>query len=360
MRVAFRVDASIRIGSGHVMRCLVLADRLRAAGASCHFVMREHDGHLGSTVELRGHVLNLLPRTEAAPTSSGHAAWLGAAWETDADESLSQLANGRFDWLVVDHYGLDLAWETRLRGAARHLLVIDDLANRPHRGELLLDQNLGRKAQDYAALAPDRMHRLIGPRYAMMQTGFAALRAAAVARRQALRSPQRLLISLGGVDADNLTGTLLHLLARRPPVGIKSVDVVLGKHAPHQQAVRAALQTLGIPGDLHIDTPRMPCLVADADVAIGAAGVSAWERCALGLPTLLVQLAENQRTGAQALERAGAGFWLGEGDQIATRWSLGWERLLEPETYQRMQSSAASVTDGLGADRVVAAMQEVS
>lgn len=360
MRVAFRVDASLRIGSGHVMRCLVLADRLRAAGASCHFVMREHEGHLGSTVKQRGHELNLLARNEEAPTTTGYATWLGAAWETDAAEALALLSGGGFDWLVVDHYGLDQTWESRLKGAVKHLLVIDDLANRPHQGELLLDQNLGRAERDYLALVPADTHLMIGPRFAMMQRGFSELRASALARRRKSSFPQRLLISLGGVDADNMTGLVLCLLAGRPPAGIGSVDVVLGKHAPHRHVVQKALHTLGIPGHLHVDTPHMARLVADADLAIGAAGVSAWERCALGLPTLLVLLAENQRAGAQALERVGAGFWLGEGEQIAARWSLAWERVLEPETYQRMQNSAASITDGLGADRVVAAMREFS
>ena len=342
------------------MRCLVLADRLRAAGASCHFVMREHEGHLGSSVEQRGHGLSLLERPEEAATSTGYPSWPGIDWEADAEQTLIRLAVGGFDWLVVDHYGLDQAWENRLRGAAKRVLVIDDLADRPHRGALLLDQNLGRAPQDYAALTEPGTRLLIGPQYALMKPDFSELRATALARRQVLTFPQRLLISLGGVDTENLTGELLSLLARKPPVGIKSVDVVLGRHAPHQAAVRAALQTLNIPGTLYVDTSRMARLVADTDIAIGAAGVSAWERCALGVPTLLVLLAENQRSGAQALARAEAGLWLGEREQIEASWFHAWERLQAPETYRRMQACAASIADGHGADRVVTVMKGVS
>lgn len=358
MRVAFRVDASLRIGSGHVMRCLALADYLKAAGAVCCFVAREHEGHLGSTILERGHGLSLLSPVTPKPDMQGYAAWLGTDWQTDATQTLRQLPNQGIDWMVVDHYGLDRRWEANVRQASHHLLVIDDLADRPHCCDLLLDQNLGHAALDYAELTSEGTRLLIGPLHALMRPGFGQLREATIARRFTVKQPTRLLVSLGGVDAGNVTGQLLEVLAQLPNACITSLDVVLGKQAPHQEAVRAVSRRLNIPCKLHVGTPHMARLVAEVDAAIGATGVSAWERCALGLPSLLVVLAENQRSGAQALVNSGAALWLGESDRIIDELPRAWQRLQDPDVYREMHTRAATVADGRGAERVAAAMKE--
>jgi UDP-2,4-diacetamido-2,4,6-trideoxy-beta-L-altropyranose hydrolase len=360
MRVAFRVDASLSIGSGHVMRCLALADRLKNEGSICQFVVREHAGHMGDAILERGHGLSLLSPIAPMPDVQGYAAWLGTDWQTDSIQTLKCLESNRLDWVVVDHYALDARWETSVQGSTEHLLVIDDLADRPHCCDLLLDQNLGRGEHDYVAYNSERKTRqLIGPQYALMRPGFSQLREMAISRRLSVAHPASWLISLGGVDAGNVTGQMLEALAQLPDARFSSIDVVLGKHAPHQDTIRTMLLKLDIPCKLHVDTSAMAELAAQADVAIGAAGVSAWERCSLGLPSLLVELAENQRSGGLALDNAGAAMWLGKPDRIADELSRALQRLKKPGAYREMQICAAAVTDGRGTDRVAAAMKQV-
>ncbi len=150
MRVVFRADASLNIGSGHVMRCLTLANALRESGASCFFVCREHPGNLLELIREQGFEAIGLPLPKTFESLHGkhsssrltYAGWLGDSWQRDAEQTLAALNGELADWLVVDHYALDSAWEESLRPACRRLLVIDDLADRDHRCDLLLDQNL--------------------------------------------------------------------------------------------------------------------------------------------------------------------------------------------------------------------------
>src|SRR5690554_2348469 len=124
--VAFRADASELIGTGHVMRCLTLADVLLSKGTRSVFICREHPGHLGHTIRERGHALCLLPLDDEGRFSSrGYTAWLGTSQERDAAVCRPLLERLRPDWLVADHYALDHRWESALCDHSRKLLVID-------------------------------------------------------------------------------------------------------------------------------------------------------------------------------------------------------------------------------------------
>jgi len=145
MNILIRVDSSNAIGSGHVMRCLTLADSLREKGCNCQFVCRNHPGNLSALIQEKGYRVTLLPlqefQVEAYPH---HADWVGADWQIDAKETGSLIATLETPpaWLVIDHYGLDARWETSLRPAVGRIFVIDDLADRTHDCDCLLDQNL--------------------------------------------------------------------------------------------------------------------------------------------------------------------------------------------------------------------------
>lgn len=310
LRVAFRVDASVQIGSGHVMRCLTLADALAAEGSQCLFLCRAHEGHLLDLVAARGHEAVVLPAQDIATTTPAsdlplpaHAHWLGAHWTTDAQASRKALASASIDWLVVDHYALDRNWEQAMRPICRRLMVIDDLADRPHDCDLLLDQNLGRRAEDYSPLLPPGAKTLIGPRYALLRPEFAAHRAESLARRE---NPQlrNLLVTMGGVDKDNATGAILDVLADCDLPPDLRITVVLGPHSPFLSQVRAQAQGMPRPTSVLVGVSNMARLMTDADLAIGAAGSTSWERCCLGLPTIHLVLAENQKAIADALEQA--------------------------------------------------------
>lgn len=363
LTVAFRADASLDIGTGHVMRCLTLADALAAGGAICAFVCREHPGHLIDHIHARGHAVYPLP-APGTGTPAGdvpaHARWLGVDWETDARQTAEALTllPGRsvVDWLVVDHYAIDARWESALRGSRDRLLAIDDLADRPHACDLLLDQNLGRDAADYAALVPKHCRLLVGPRYALLRPEFAALRESSL-RRRAQPTLRHLLITMGGVDRPNATGRVLEALADSPLPADCHITAVVGAHAPWRDAVRTAAATLPWRTEVLADVPDMARLMAESDLAIGAAGGTALERCCLGLPSLLVVLADNQRSGAAALDSHGAARLLGDPTAIGANLPVAIAALLTGSALADMSRAAGAVTRGRGTTEVAGWMR---
>lgn len=365
LRVAFRTDAAIEIGTGHVMRCLTLAAALRERGASCVFICREHHGNLLDLIADQGHEVLALPRGSEVRCASGrehstaeppHAHWLGTDWKTDAAaslEALTGLAGGSlFDWLVVDHYGLDACWEKALRPAVGRLMVIDDLADRPHDCDLLLDQSLGRVPEDYAGLVPRSAALLLGPQYALLRPEFAELRAESLARRAQPRL-QRVLVTMGGVDKDNTTRRVLDALdASALPADVQ-ITVVMGPKAPWLGQVRAQAERMRRTTEVLVGVRDMARLMTESDLAIGAGGTTTWERCALGLPSITLVLAKNQEAVAEMLKKAGA--------VLACHDTGGIGAVLDNAVLGKDMSSvlaevrraAAAVTDGEGTTRVV-------
>lgn len=361
LHIAFRVDASLDIGTGHVMRCLTLADALRDRGAKSQFFCRTHSGNLIELIRQRGFAVHTLSANEAArhqirgarsEHTTKHSAWLGTDWRTDAAETLAALTDASVDWLIVDHYALDYRWQDHIRSACRRLLVIDDLADRVHHCDVLLDQNLGRTSADYANRVPSHCSTLVGPQYALLRPEFAALRSCSLERRT---SPhlQRLLITMGGVDKHNATGAVLTALAACDLPEDCVIVVVMGPHAPWLDAVLACAAELPWHVEVLNNVHDMAKLVADSDLAIGAAGTTAWERCCLGVPSLMVILADNQRGGAAALHSAGAAMVIGDTlhispEALKEKLSL----LSRSEMMTAMQRAASEITDGTGASRL--------
>lgn len=361
MHVAFRTDASLQIGTGHVMRCLTLADALRERGAMCSFVCRLHQGHMLALVSQRGHQALALPELQegAQPNSSctAHAHWLGTDWAADAQDTQQALSAHRggqpVDWLVVDHYALDARWEEALCLQAKRIMVIDDLADRPHACELLLDQNLGRKGADYSGLLKGKTNILTGPQYALLRPEFAALRAQSLARRQSNPVLRSLLVTMGGVDKDNATGQVLAALQTcKLPVDL-SVTVVMGPHAPWLGQVQEQAAQMLWPTEVLVSVDNMAQLMADSDLAIGAAGGTAWERCSLGLPSLVLVLAKNQLPGAVALQKAGAAVAMESQQQITEFMESLQVATFAKEVLTKLSRAAAEVTDGEGCQRIV-------
>jgi UDP-2,4-diacetamido-2,4,6-trideoxy-beta-L-altropyranose hydrolase len=375
MKVAFRADASLQIGSGHVMRCLTLADALRARGAQCHFISRAHPGNLLSTIEQRGYTVNSLvvpvqqaqaaikniaPTEHAAqshqPPDPAHAAWLGGTWQADATETAAVLARLQPDWLVVDHYALDQRWESALQQHCKKVMVIDDLADRAHVCDLLLDQNLGRQPQDYAGLIHKKCQVLTGPQYALLRPEFETLRPYSLQRRRAQPSIGQLLITMGGVDQDNATGQVLQALKTCALPAICRITVVMGLTAPWLQNVRQSAAQMPWLTDVVVNVNDMAQRMADSDLAIGAAGSTAWERCCLGLPALIVVLAENQQFGAQAMQANCSAKVIGAVSDIASQLPLAIAELIEPHCHSHISQAASMVTDGLGVEKVLNAI----
>ena len=344
-RVLFRPDASLAMGSGHVMRCLTLADALAARGVASHFACSASEGFDFSVITRRGHRLSMLPPL-TDPMADAHA--------------VAALAGEHVpDWLIVDHYGLDARWEEACGQPPERVCVIDDLADRPHRSAILFDSGLRRRAGDYAVRVPADCQLYCGPDHALLRPDFIDARAASLARRQAGTPPRRVLVTMGGVDADNVTGAVLEALAEEFAKRAMSVDVVLGRSAPHRARVEAMIADAGLSGALHVDVADMAALMARADIAIGASGGTALERLCLGLPSLVLSLADNQPPAARAIEASGAGLYAGD-----TR-APGWQARLragfaacmdDPALLARMSAHAAALVDGRGTGRMVEAL----
>jgi UDP-2,4-diacetamido-2,4,6-trideoxy-beta-L-altropyranose hydrolase len=357
VKVAFRADASVQIGTGHVMRCLTLADALARQGHQCRFVCREHEGHLGDLIASKGYGLTLLPSrsdNELALKDCGsdnYALWLGVPWQEDARQTLDALKAWKPDWLVVDHYALDAKWERALANAVGKIMVIDDLANRPHECALLLDQNLGRVASDYDGLLPGGCQRLIGPRYALLRPEFAKLREQSLKRR---RHPelQRILISLGGVDRTNVTGRVLEALSESALPTSTELDIIMGAAAPYLDEVRQQAARLPFRATVSVNVRDMAQRMCLADLSIGAAGSTSWERCCLGLPAILMALADNQKFAAEALRESGAVIVVDSGEGVSN--ALG--KLMNPfgsaQSLKRMTQRGSDIIDGVGSARV--------
>ena len=312
-RFAFRVDASTTMGIGHLMRCMTLADRLHKQGGEIHFIARSLPEVYRQQLSEHGHCVHLLPPAVAPRVveadSPAHAAWLGAGWREDAEQSAAVITEiGGVDTLIIDHYAIERRWERVLRPEVGQICVIDDLADRPHDCDVLLDQNyFPELAARYRGLLPAHCQLLCGPSHALLRREFLDAAAAPRPRGGAIH---RVLVFYGGADPDNLTGLTLDALLPRLGPELQA-DVVVGAINPHVDTLRA--RCAGQPWvRLHVQASNMAELMIAADLAFGACGTATWERCILGLPAIVVVLADNQREPTQALVDAGVVLNLGE------------------------------------------------
>lgn len=338
------------------MRCLTLADALRARGAHVGFVCRDLDGHLMALLRTRGVDVRALPApaSGAFKDEPGYAGWLGVPERTDAVETIAALPNAQPDWLVVDHYGLGSEWERQVRTRVGRLLVIDDLADRLHDCDVLLDPNhwvdLDRR---HVGLVPEQCQVLTGAEYALLGPEYANARRTASVRDGLVR---RVFVYFGGSDPHDITGMTLAVLSR-PEFGHLDVDIVVGPNNTHRRAIHT--QAARRPRTfVHEPRAHLADLMAGADLACGAAGVATWERMCLGLPSLVVCIADNQRPTCEALSAEGliqyVGDWTSVGPEDLAR-ALR-QVLAEPERLTRLSTRGARLIDGLGASRVAAIM----
>jgi UDP-2,4-diacetamido-2,4,6-trideoxy-beta-L-altropyranose hydrolase len=329
-RVIFRADAGPAIGGGHVMRSLSLASVFAERGWQIGFAASEES--FKSMPQLHGASFEkLVLRADAA----GEAAEIAARWPDGCD------------LLVADHYGRDAAFERACRPFAKRILVIDDLADRAHEADVLVDSSAASPSV-YASLVPAGCMVLAGPRFASIHSSFRLAREAALPRRDG-RPVARILVSLGQSDPENATGLALDALDHAGFSG--AVDVVLGQSAPHLAAIRRRAKHRIT---LHVNASNMAALMATSDFAIGAGGTTAFERCSLGLPSLVIEIAANQRAVIERLTENGAA--VSAGAQSGTSKEQIGEQLKEllgdSQALRTMASACAQLVDGRGADRV--------
>jgi len=350
MKVVFRVDSSFRMGSGHFMRCLTLAEALHAQDVQVSFISRDHPGNIVHMLHKQAIPVTVLPAPTISESShcEDYAEWLGVTQAEDAAETLEALYGRYPDWLVVDHYGLGIEWEQQVRSNVKKLMVIDDLASRSHDCDLLLDQNYSTEGeQRYAKLVPVTCKLLLGPRYALLQHEFRSIRGHLKSRKHKLK---RILVFFTTGDDQGETLKAMHGIESFGPV--EHVDVVVGlSNLSNAEIINKCQQLKWV---YHCQIDYMPKLIAESDLVIGGGGSSNWERCALGVPSLVTILAENQAPITEALGRAG----------IID--NLGWNSTLKPSDYEKalknitsntleeMSEKAIKLVDAKGAERVAA------
>ena len=336
-RIVFRVDAAAGLGGGHVMRCLSLATELARRGASIAFVSRANTQTFAPALARAG--FPVLPAGDNA--------------EDDCTIILSHCA-GPADVLIIDSYALAAPYERAVARAAKRMMVIDDLADRPHLCDLLLDTGFNRKASDYAGLVPATTTILVGSHYALLRPEFAALREESLVRRQKGGPVRRILVSLGLTDVGGITGKVAETLLTLPLDA--ALDVVIGPSASSLPDLKQlAEQDSRL--TLHIDPPDMARLMCDADLAIGAGGTTTWERCCLGLPTITLVLADNQRESATALAKANAIATLANQalDPESIKTCIA-NLLHDAERRSALTRTSSAICDGGGTKRVADAI----
>ena len=361
MNVVFRADASITIGHGHVVRCLSLAEALREHGAAVSFVCRELGGHLFDLIGTQGFTVNRLPALKTgtrAKDISAHAAELGATWQEDAKQTIAAIAvSGETpDWLVVDHYNLDARWETALRPHAKRLMVIDDLANRKHNCDALVDPTYGETAERYKGLSPLQAHYLCGSQYALLRPQFRIQR----------QSPRRMIprvedsqvhVFFGGTDSGTYTVRFSRLLLEHVE-GVR-ICAVLGRSCTQYDQLR--LLAAEYPGrfSLEKDVHDMAESMASCNFALGAPGGATWERACIGLPTVYLAVSNNQAAILERLYVNHLCVYLGMADGISDHVFIDGVRnfFSDKSKWGVMRTQGMQAVDGMGVLRVAAFLE---
>lgn len=296
MKVLFRVDASVEIGSGHVMRCLILAEMLRKEGCTVNFLMRKSFGDLCDYVEERGFpVSRILCRSSFSQKKD---AQLTINWIKDLNE--------HFDWCIVDHYQIDQYWEERIKEHVGKVMVIDDLANRLHACHLLLDQNYYKEWEKrYLGLVPPHCRLFLGPEYLILRPEFYEAKKVAKVRNGEVR---RILIFFGASDPTNETEKVLKALKKIHTDSFE-IDIVVGSANRRREKIQEMCYEMNM--HFHCQIDYIATLMANADLSIGAGGVTMWERCFLGLPSIVTIVADNQKESVKDAVDYGAIWSLG-------------------------------------------------
>ena len=348
MHVLFRADATSQIGGGHIFRCLTLAGKFAELGHRCTFFCSKLPEGFASLIADGGHDLAIINSQIIEDD-------LERGWEerpanpelqkSDQQACAAELGREQAGLVVVDHYLLDASWEQAW--SASRILAIDDLANRQHDCDFLLDQTLGRTPDEYSGLIPASAIAMTGTSYALLRSEFAELRQLAKARRAATEQVNHILVNFGSADIGGLTLPVLQNLIALDYGG--QTTAVCGSASkskvPLEEFSRSHEQI-----ELIFDSKDMARLMLQADLAIGAPGATSWERCALGLPSVLIGVAENQRKILEELARHEIAAKASDPGEAAR---LALQIADDPEQWQRMSSSALALCDGRGAGRVV-------
>ena len=344
MRVVFRVGASGEIGFGHLSRCINLAEVLRSRGNRVSFICRDDESKSFRALEDRLFATVLLPSLAAGEVCNQ---------QQDADQTIESLKGMRPDWLVVDNYGLDKQWEQVIRPHVAKIAVIEDLPNRQHDCDLLLDQNYSdRSNETFRGQVPNACELLLGPRFALISEEFQRIREI---KTKPVNELKRIFVFCGGSDPQNLTQQVIDELSIDELSNV-AIDVVIG--GQNKNFNREALRKLKPNFEIREAGGEFAQIIRRADLAIGAGGTTTWERMCLGIPSIVVSIAENQNSACEELGRDGLINYLGT--QSSLKPGAIREAVFEAKTeYASLFDQIARgqiLVDGRGCERVAEAM----
>lgn len=338
MNLLIRTDASIAIGTGHVMRCLALAQAWQDVGGSAVFAMAE------STPAVKA---RLVSEGLSVVAISGE---VGSPEDARQTRAVAEEANA--NWIVADGYRFESKYQRTLKDGGQRLLVLDDYGHSDHyTADVVLNQNVLASERQYARREP-YTRLLLGSTYALLRREFLAWRDW---KRVITPLCRRLLIMMGGSDPENVTAKVIE--ASLQFESLEKIVVVggsnphwsnLGKLSAHDKSIM-----------LLKNADDMPKLMAEADVAISAAGSTCWELCFMALPSLLIDVAGNQTTVARELDRLGCAVHLGNQKVKRATISANLQRVADsPEPRESMSERSRKLVDGLGTQRVINALRQ--
>lgn len=369
MLVGIRVDASLKMGTGHTFRMLTLANRLKQKGHEIVFISRRLKGNLIALVKEKHSVIELSePDVNFVPsTHCGHAAWLEVSYDQEITQTRDALTSylkskgrSQLDWLVIDHYAIEKDFQLALKPHSKDILQIDDLADRQHICDVLLDQNFYRSGEArYDGLLTTESLRLCGPRYALLREEFAVSRRNLPVYQSRLMQ-KKVVLFFGGVDIANETEKALKGLLSVD--SDDSFDVIIGMNNPHREALTALCKKHLDRVTLHIQVENMMDFFSSAYLYIGAVGATTWERCVLALPGIVCSVADNQNQLAEDLNSIQAHQFLGLNTVLTSKdYANAYKSLIsKPELLKKQSQLCAELIDGEGCDRVVKQLEEIS
>ena len=359
-QIIIRCDSSLRIGNGHTIRCRTLAREFKKAGYKVCFICRNREGNIIDNLKKEFEVIELNYKKEFIDNISKEnenisSYNLGCSSKEDADECIEKMVHlgiKNISWIIVDHYGISQIWEKRiiegiklrmgnLSDKTPKILVIDDLANRKHIANILLDQNYygNQTSKRYEKLTPTNCIQLTGPKYALIAPEYNESRKNTYLRKNL----KKILIFFGGVDPDNYTCKVLKQLSSKEFEDL-SISVVLGEKAVHKELVKKYVRARE-KTNLYVNLPCLNEIISSSDLCIGAGGTSTWERACLGLPTITYSIAKNQEKQAEYLSELGMSIYLtNENEKI---------RLPSIAKLKDMSKKGFDLCDGLGTKRLL-------
>ena len=348
MKIAIRVDGNAEIGVGHVLRCITLADKLINYEIKCTFFVRNISRSLFKILDEKFEVILLDCVDNMFVAADEYSRWLGVNQRFDAEEFIAIARPGNFNGVVVDHYGLGYQWERKVQDNFRFVLVLDDLANRDHICNLLVDQSIGRKASCYSSLVPQFCALLVGPKYALLRDEFSA-------DLSGYKKQYDILINFGGADKDNFTEHVLNMLAMCANMYKHSIKIIIGSDYPYSLGLKRRVDELGLKFKLVENPNNVAMEISECRIAIGAGGVSLLERSALGVPSIVYAIADNQKHICTEYEREGLGAVIskGENDEHFKLASII-DAMLNPQMLSNRSHLNSTFVGARGTDRVVA------